>query len=155
MSVKSCLSTISQCQFFMSFLRFSGSSRFYRWSMHFHTSFFGHFPFTMSAHHWAKFHGIFQSCFGGKIRQVLGSGIGHSVVIGFEKSFRILISAFTCFYDWKKTIRSFMWVWVWWVLFLGKFLPFEVGLTFFDLQTKGKIGSGARLRGDVGGNGGA
>lgn len=40
-----------------------------------------------------------------------------------------------------------MWVWVWWVLFLGKFLPFEVGLTFFDLRTKGKIGSGAGLRG--------
>ena len=25
---------------------------------------------------------------------------------------------------------------------MGKFLPFEVGLTFFDLRTKGKIGSG-------------
>ena len=59
------------------------------------------------SHNWAKFHGIFQSCFGGKIRQVLGSGIGHSVVIGFEKSFRILISAFTFFYDSKKNNSIF------------------------------------------------
>ena len=31
--------------------------------------------------------------------------------------------------------------------FLEKFLQFEVGLTFFDPRTKGKIGSGAGLRG--------
>ena len=147
MSVKSCLSTISQCQFFHVFFAIFQFVQVLQMKHAFPYLFLWSFSVHDVCASLGQISWDFPVLF--RRQNPTSPWEWYWALSGnwIWKKFSHFDFCFHFFLWFKTPIRSSMWVWVWWVLFLGKFLPFEVGLTFFDLRTKGKIGSGAGWRG--------